>query len=1003
MKNNYRRSYAYALSFALFLTYNSPIFSQNQPQKTISGIITSGADPLIGVNVLVKNSARGSISDLEGFYEVVVQSSDTLVFRYLGYKTQEVSVGSLSRSNSGSDIVFNVVMEVDAQALDAVVINAGYYTTTDKERTGSIARVTAAEIDKQPINNPLESLQGRVTGVDVIQNSGTPGGGFKVRIRGQNSLMAGNEPLYIIDGVPYDTQTLGSSNTAGAVLPSAQISPLNAINPESIESIEILKDADATAIYGSRGANGIVLITTKKGREGKTKITVSSNTGIAHINRKAKLLNTEQYLEMRREAFANDGITDYPATAYDVNGTWDMNRYTDWQEELIGGTANTRKLFAQVSGGSSNTQFLLSGQYQEETTVFPDDYNYDRLTVNSNLNHQGKDDRFNLVFTAGYTLEKNRLPQQDFTSDALWLPPNAPSVYDSEGAINWENSTWTNPLARLDSKYSQDSKNLISNMVITYSIFNNLEAKINAGYGFSELSAITATPHTIYNPGYGLDSGASTLITSEGNRTYWISEPQIRWQKNLGVHSLDIILGTTFQEHNYDQDSSIGIGFPNNNFLDNMSAATTRTILEETKTTYKYHSIFGRINYGYRNTLFMNATGRRDGSSRFGANNKYGNFGALGAAWIFTKGKDLSWFSFGKLRASYGLTGNDQIGDYQYLDTYILQDYPYDGNIGLAPARLYNPNFQWEKIIKREAAVELQFLENKIALSVAYYNNRSSNQLVNYALPGTTGFTSIQANLDAEVENSGFEFELDGTFLKNDNFSWNGSFNLSVPKNKLLAFPGLEDSSYANRYVIGEPLSIAKLYNLEGVNPETGIFEFTDFNGDGSISSEGDREFIADLSPKFFGGLSNTLTYRNWSINFLFQFVKKNGYNQYRFTQPPGMMLNQYESVLDRWQQPGDQATMQRYTTGDNYEAYLAYSRFTQSSGVISDASFVRLRSMEVAYNLIVNEKKGTSCRLVLQGLNLLTFSNYEGGDPDQIKGFIPPLRRFTLGLQLDI
>jgi hypothetical protein len=399
----------------------------------------------------------------------------------------------------------------------------------------------------------------------------------------------------------------------------------------------------------------------------------------------------------------------------------------------------------------------------------------------------------------------------------------------------------------------------------------------------------------------------------------------------------------------------------------------------------------------------MNATGRRDGSSRFGANNKYGNFGALGAAWIFTKGKDLSWFSFGKLRASYGLTGNDQIGDYQYLDTYILQDYPYDGNIGLAPARLYNPNFQWEKIIKREAAVELQFLENKIALSVAYYNNRSSNQLVNYALPGTTGFTSIQANLDAEVENSGFEFELDGTFLKNDNFSWNGSFNLSVPKNKLLAFPGLEDSSYANRYVIGEPLSIAKLYNLEGVNPETGIFEFTDFNGDGSISSEGDREFIADLSPKFFGGLSNTLTYRNWSINFLFQFVKKNGYNQYRFTQPPGMMLNQYESVLDRWQQPGDQATMQRYTTGDNYEAYLAYSRFTQSSGVISDASFVRLRSMEVAYNLIVNEKKGTSCRLVLQGLNLLTFSNYEGGDPDQIKGFIPPLRRFTLGLQLDI
>lgn len=348
------------------------------------------------------------------------------------------------------------------------------------------------------------------------------------------------------------------------------------------------------------------------------------------------------------------------------------------------------------------------------------------------------------------------------------------------------------------------------------------------------------------------------------------------------------------------------------------------------------------------------------------------------------------------------MTGNDQIGDYQYLDTYILQDYPYNGNIGLVPARLYNPNFKWEKIVKREAALELQFLENKMGFSVAYYNNRSSNQLINYALPGTTGFTSIQANLDAKVENSGFEFELNGTILKNNNFSWNGSFNLSVPKNKLLAFPGLEDSSYANRYIIGEPLSIAKLYNLEGVNPETGIFEFTDFNGDGAISSE-DQQFIADLSPKFFGGLTNTLTYKNCSLNFLFQFVKKDGYNQYRFTEPPGTMLNQSESVLDRWQKPGDQASMQRYTTGQNYEAYLAYSRFTQSSGVISDASFVRLRSLEVAYNLVINEKKRTSCRLVLQGLNLLTFTDFEGGDPEQIKGFIPPLRRFTFGFELNI
>ncbi|MDP2688278.1 MAG: TonB-dependent receptor plug domain-containing protein, partial [Aequorivita sp.] len=277
MKNNYRRSYAYALSFALFLTYNSPIFSQNQPQKTISGIITSGADPLIGVNVLVKNSARGSISDLEGHYEIVVQSSDTIVFSYLGYKTQEVSVRSLSRS------VLNINMQADATALDAVVINAGYYKVTDREKTGSISRVTAEEIENQPVQNPLAAMQGRMPGIQITQNSGVPGGGFEVRIRGRNSIAAGNNPLYVVDGVPYSINTLGASTVASSIIALSDINPLNSIDPNNIESIEVLKDADATAIYGSRGANGVVLITTKSGKKGATKVTVRALSGLAGI------------------------------------------------------------------------------------------------------------------------------------------------------------------------------------------------------------------------------------------------------------------------------------------------------------------------------------------------------------------------------------------------------------------------------------------------------------------------------------------------------------------------------------------------------------------------------------------------------------------------------------------------------------------------------------------------------------------------------------------------
>ncbi len=991
MKNKYRGYYVLPLSFALLWAISTTLTSQNG-SPPISGIVTDTNGPIWGVNIIVKNTLRGTQSDMNGYYAIAANSSDTLVFSYLSYMTQEVAV------DSGS--ILNVVMQADAMALDAVVINAGYYTTTDKKRTGSIARVAAAEIDRQPINNPLEALQGRVTGVDIVQNSGVPGGGFKVRIRGQNSLMAGNEPLYIIDGVPYDTQSLASGNTSAGIIPFADANPLNAINPAAIESIEILKDADATAIYGSRGANGVILITTKKGKEGKTEIVVESSTGIAHTTRRADLLNTQQYLEMRREAFENDGITEYPEWAYDVNGTWNLQRDTDWQEVLTGGTANLRKVMGQVSGGSSSTQFLLSGQYQEETTVFPTKYAYDRLTVNTNLNHQGKDNRFKVIFTAGYTLEKNDLPKLDFTYEALHLPPNAPALYDEEGNLNWENSTWTNPLALTKSTYKQDSKNLISNTVLSYTFFDHFELKVNAGYGFSLLKGKTTTPHTIYDPAYGLDSSYSTLVMSEGQRSYWITEPQIRWEQNFGQSQWDVLIGTTFQENTYEQESVMGRGFPTNNFLDNMSAATTRTILEENTTQYKYHSLFARINYGYRDKLFVNATGRRDGSSRFGPNNKYGNFGAIGTAWIFTNGKELSWLNFGKVRASYGLAGNDQIGDYQYLQTYAIQDYPYDGNIGLGPARLYNPNFKWEKITKREAAVELAFLENRIALSVAYYNNRSSNQLVDYALPGTTGFPNIQANLDAEIENSGFELELNFTLAKNDDFTWNSSFNLSLPRNKLLAFPGLENSTYANRYVIGEPLTIAKLYESQGVNPETGLFEFTDFNGDGAITSE-DKQQIADLTPKFFGGLSNTLEYKNWSLDFHFQFMKRKGYNQYRFTEPPGIMLNHYAIVMDRWQEPGDEAHMQRFTTGADYDAYLAYSRFTQSNGIISDASFIRLRSLQIAYNLKLGKEKTSSCRIFLQGLNLITLTNYEGGDPEQTSSFLPPLRRISFGTTL--
>lgn len=370
------------LVFFYCLLYSSNCFAQNNPQQ-ITGIVTDTHGVLPGVTITQKripNQVGGDksvITDEKGRYAITAAAGDILIFSFVGYKEVTVTIAT--------DSVINITMTEDATTLQEVTVNAGYYTVKDKERTGSIAKITSSDIEKQPVTNVLSTMQGRMAGVSITQTSGVPGGGFDLKIRGQNSLRAeGNSPLYLIDGVPYSSESVGNSRTT-SILPTLA-NPLNSINPLDIESIEVLKDADATAIYGSRGANGVVLITTKKGKQGKTRFTANVSQGVAQATKFMTLLNTEQYLAMRNEAFANDGVT--PSFMdYDVNGTWDSNRYTDWQKELIGGTVHYKDANASVSGGSTQTQFLVSGTFHEETTVFPGDFGYKRGVLRSTLNH----------------------------------------------------------------------------------------------------------------------------------------------------------------------------------------------------------------------------------------------------------------------------------------------------------------------------------------------------------------------------------------------------------------------------------------------------------------------------------------------------------------------------------------------------------------------------------------------------------------------------------------
>lgn len=971
-----------------------------QKKIEVKGVIKDiNGMPVAGVSVQIKNTYQGTISDFDGSYGITAQATDSLVFSALGFMTQTVPIDGRS--------VIDIILLESITALDTIVLNAGYYKVSEREQTGSIVKVTQSDIEKQTVANPLEALQGRVSGVEINQTSGVTGAGFNIKIRGQNSIRdGGNDPLYIIDGVPYASSTLGTQQ-ASNLIPELGISPLNNINPKDIESIEILKDADATAIYGSRGANGVVLITTKKGKFGDTKVVLNVSSSLGVVSNTLETLTTAEYLAMRREAYANDGIDPIPFDAYDINGTWDETRNTDWQEVLTGSTSYLTNFQGSISGGTEKTQFLVSANVRKQTSVYPKDYENNILSGLVNLSHTTNDEKLNLQFSSSYTSNNNTLPGDPLLNyTALILPPNAPELYNDDGSLNWENSTWRNPLSRLEGLYESNGSTLISNLVVEYAILKNLRFKTNFGFTESRLKEIRTEPSTVFDPAFGLGAESSYAVHNASDRSSWIVEPQILYNTSINKLKIESLVGLTFQDQKDNQFSQFAFGFSNNNFIESISAASSFFAYNDIQSVYRYQAAFGRVNFNLADKYIVNLTGRRDGSSRFGTNKRFSNFAAIGAAWLFSRERIIKdafpFLSFGKLKASYGTSGNDQIGNYQYLDTYSFGFNQYQNTIGLFPTGLFNPDFSWESNKKLEASLNLGFFKDRLLVGSNYYRNRSSNQLVGIPLPTTTGFSSINANLDATVENKGWEFELSSVNIQTTNFRWSTSLNITFPKNKLLEFPNLEGSTYANDLVVGEPINIRKVYQLNGVNPTTGLYEFEDFNGDGQISNPEDRQIIKDLNPKYFGGFSNTFTFKQLKLDILVNFSKQLGFNYWNLNTIPGSMANQPREVLSRWQNAGDQSNIQRFSSGLSQEAFQAYQNFTESDAAISDASFIRLKTLSLSYQLFKENTKVLGCEIFIRGHNLWTITNYFGLDPETRNSqALPPLRFITIGTQL--
>lgn len=971
-----------------------------QQSVQITGtVIDANMQPMAGVTIIVKGTTNGTTTNPDGNYTLSASENDVLVFSFIGYATVEEQINGRS--------IISITLIEDIVTLNDVVINAGYWDVVDRERTGNISRLTNEEIQKQPVSNPLASLIGRMPGVYVQQSTGNAGGAVSIQIRGVNSLRPeGNNPLYLIDGVPFSASTFSSANVGGDIVPAAN--PLNTINPNDIESIEILKDADATAIYGSRGANGVVLITTKKGRSGKTNLNLNFYQGFSNVARSMDLLNSPQYLEMRREALKNDGLTATAVNSPDLV-VWDTTRNTDWQHELIGGTAFTTNMQTSLSGGSDNTQFLFSIGYYRETSVFPGDFVYNRGTGHFNFNHTTPNKKFNVTLSLSYNTDINNLPRQDLTAQAVTLQPVAPPVYDDNGNLNWANGTWTNPMATLLRRYESKTNNLISNTTLAYSIIPDLIAKVNLGYTNVVFHEVQTNPRGSFNP---TGNFSSSVSWGDNSIKTWIVEPQTEYRKKMNRATLNVLLGTTFQESNQESQSYRATGFPSDALLSNIQSATTITTTHWSSIQYKYHAIFSRINLAWNQKYILNLTARRDGSSRFGEGNQFANFGAAGAAWIFSEESfikdNIALLSFGKVRTSYGLTGSDQIPDYGYLETYSSSLYAYQGG-GLYPTRLANKNYGWETNKKFEVAVDLGIFNDKILVSTSHYRNHSSNQLVGYALPATTGQSVVQANLPAVVRNAGWEIELKASINKNRDLNWLTSVNFTIPENSLAEFPDIESSSYANTYVVGKSLFVLKRIHYTGVDPLTGVYTFEDVDGNGSGTNRPeDLQALKEVTQNFYGGLQNTITWKGFEIDVFFQFVSQTGRNYLNsFTNQPGSRLsNQPVEVMERWQKTGDVSNHQQFTTRPASEAGAAYRNVIfDSDRIVSDASFIRLKNVQLSYQFPpkwIGKVKLQNARIYSQGQNLLTFTKFKGLDPEsQLTFALPPLRTFTVGIQL--
>jgi TonB-dependent starch-binding outer membrane protein SusC len=989
----------------LIMALLCPLLTMCQPLSLRGKILDESSEPLAGATVtLARNHIRALTGSSGEFSISHLQLNDTLLITAVGYKPDTVIYDKALTLHPQ----ITIQLQKRVTALDDVLI-IGYGKTTRRLSTQSVGRISAEEISHQPVFNPLSALQGRIPGLSVSPTSGIPGSAIRLQVRGRSSLAQGSDPLLIIDGVPFapNNNLVNQYYSAAGGFPDAStgLSPLASISPSDIASIEVLKDADATAIYGSRGANGVILITTKKGAAGKTSLTASLSQGYGRLTRTLPMQGTGAYLSMRKEAFQNDGVVPTTTTAPDLT-IWDTARYTDLRELFLSGTAPSTNASLSLAGGGSGTQFLLSSSWSREGAPLPGDQRASRAALHLNLSH-AVGSRLTLLTSATYSSSNSQLLLSDLSS-YVNLSPNYPSFYLADGSLNWQEGgvPLSNPFAYLLQRYQSRTDNLLSSLEVSYRLTTGLLAKLSGGYNSFTTLETTGIPKAASNP-YTSQSPTGSSQSGSNRFSSWILEPQLQLRHPLGKTTLTAVVGATLQENETATTSVTASGITSDGLLYAFNAAADLTA-DNSHQLYRYEAAFGRLTVNMQNRYLLNLSGRRDGSSRFGPGRQWATFGALGAGWLLHTypwwEKALPAVSFFKLRGSYGTTGNDQIGNYQYLDSWTGSTRPYNGFPSLLPTRLDNPAYAWEMSRKWDLAIEAGLLKDRFFLTLDYFVHQSSNQLIRYNLPLQTGFSSVLQNFPATVQNKGVEVSLTSRNLAGGKWEWTTTVNLTIPRNRLLSFPGIETSSYANTFVVGQSTNLKRGYHFLGVNPQTGVYEFLDTNSDGQVNTR-DYVTLSSGDPAFYGGIGNTLRYGAFSLDVFFELKRAEGRSFEAFLPVPGTSANLPEAYQGWWQKPGDVARHQRLTTTSSTEAYKAVSRYTLSDAVYTDASYLRCKTLYLAYTVpaaILRRAHLSQGRFFLQAQNLFVLTRYRGADPEvQNTNLLQPLRTLAAGFSL--